>query len=45
MPPSPPFVGAEHSDFVPFPVGYVELDGMIRVESRLEAVERSFAPG
>lgn len=45
MPPSPPFVGAEHSDFVPFPVGYIELDGMIRVESRLEAVEEELRVG
>jgi uncharacterized OB-fold protein len=34
-PPSPPFAGAAGADFQPFGVGYVELPGELRVESRL----------
>ena len=45
MPPSPPYVGAGDSDFAPFPVGYIELDGLIRVESRLEAAEKELRVG
>jgi uncharacterized OB-fold protein len=37
MPPSPPYIGDAAADFVPFPVGYVELGGVIRIESRLLA--------
>jgi hypothetical protein len=36
-PPSPPYVTDAIADFVPFPVGYVELGGVIRIESRLLA--------
>jgi uncharacterized OB-fold protein len=35
FPPPPPFAGPTGKDFVPFGVGYVELDGEIKVESRL----------
>ena len=35
FPPPPPFAGPTGQDFVPFGVGYIELDGEIRVESRL----------
>jgi uncharacterized OB-fold protein len=34
-PPSPPYTGATGAEFVPFGVGYVELDGDVRVEARL----------
>lgn len=34
-PPSPPYAGASGRDFVPFGVGYVELRGEVKVESRL----------
>jgi uncharacterized OB-fold protein len=34
-PPSPPYAGPTGDDFVPFGVGYVELDGEVRVEARL----------
>ena len=34
-PPSPPYAGPTGKDFVPFGVGYVELPGELRVESRL----------
>jgi uncharacterized OB-fold protein len=34
-PPSPPYRGATGRDFVPFGVGYVELPGEVKVESRL----------
>jgi uncharacterized OB-fold protein len=34
-PPSPPFNGAEAAEFEPFGVGYVELPGWLRVETRL----------
>jgi uncharacterized protein len=35
-PPSPPYAGSEApEDFEPFGVGYVELPGAVRVESRL----------
>jgi uncharacterized OB-fold protein len=34
-PPSPPYTGPTGKDFVPFGVGYVELGGEVKVESRL----------
>ena len=34
-PPSPPYMGPTGKDFVPFGIGYVELGGEVRVESRL----------
>jgi uncharacterized protein len=35
FPPPPPYAGATGKDFVPFGVGYVELPGEVKVESRL----------
>jgi uncharacterized protein len=35
FPPGPPYAGATGKDFVPFGVGLVQLDGVIRVEGRL----------
>lgn len=37
-PPSPPYTGPTGKDFVPFGVGYVELGGEVRVESRLTEI-------
>ena len=34
-PPSPPYAGPAGKDFVPFGVGYVELPGEVKVETRL----------
>jgi uncharacterized OB-fold protein len=34
-PPSPPYAGPTGAEFVPFGVGYVELPGEVRVETRL----------
>ena len=34
-PPSPPYLGAAGRDFVPFGVGFVELPGEVKVETRL----------
>jgi uncharacterized protein len=34
-PPSPPYSGPSGRDFVPFGVGYVELPGEVKVETRL----------
>ncbi len=34
-PKSPPYLGPTGDDFVPYGVGYVELDGQLRVEARL----------
>ena len=34
-PPSPPYAGPTGKEFVPFAVGYVELPGEVKVESRL----------
>jgi uncharacterized OB-fold protein len=34
-PPSPPYSGPRGADFVPFGVGYVELPGEVKVETRL----------
>jgi uncharacterized OB-fold protein len=45
MPPSPPYVGDDPADFVPFPVGYVELGGVIRIESRLLAAPEELRTG
>jgi uncharacterized OB-fold protein len=38
-PPSPPYSGPTGEDFVPYGVGYVELGGEVRVESRLTETE------
>ena len=39
-PPSPPYVGETGGDeFAPFAVGYVEFDGLLRVEGRLTEPE------
>ena len=38
-PPSPPYTGPTGDAFVPFGVGYVELGGEVKVESRLTATE------
>jgi uncharacterized OB-fold protein len=35
FPPPPPFAGPTGNEFVPFGVGYVELPGEVKVESRL----------
>ena len=37
QPPSPPFNRAEAAEFEPYGVGYVELPGWLRVETRLLA--------
>jgi uncharacterized protein len=34
-PPAPPYLGATGRDFVPFAVGYVDVGGEVKVESRL----------
>jgi uncharacterized OB-fold protein len=34
-PPSPPYLGATDDAFVPFGIGYVELPGEVKVETRL----------
>ena len=34
-PPSPPYSGPQGDDFEPFGVGYVELPGQVKVETRL----------
>lgn len=34
-PPSPPYAGPGGDDFVPYAVGYVELPGEVKVETRL----------
>lgn len=39
VPPSPPYTGPTGADFVPFAVGYVELPGEVKVESRLTACD------
>jgi uncharacterized OB-fold protein len=38
-PPSPPYAGPTGSAFVPYGVGYVELAGEVRVETRLTETE------
>jgi uncharacterized OB-fold protein len=38
-PPSPPYVGPTGDAFVPFGVGYVELAGEVKVETRLTETE------
>jgi len=46
FPPPPPFSGARGADFVPFGIGYVELEGEVKVESRLtEADPQRLAQG
>src|SRR5918999_3932799 len=34
-PPSPPYSGPQGADFVPYGIGFVEIPGEVRVESRL----------
>jgi uncharacterized OB-fold protein len=38
-PPSPPYAGPTGTDFVPFGVGYVELPGEVKVETRLTSAD------
>ena len=38
-PPSPPYTGPSGDAFVPFGVGYVELAGEVKVETRLTLVD------
>jgi uncharacterized OB-fold protein len=38
-PPSPPYTGPTGEAFVPYGVGYVELDDEVRVETRLTETE------
>jgi len=38
-PPSPPYAGPSGKDFVPFGVGYVELPGELKVETRLTTAD------
>ena len=38
-PPSPPYAGPSGPDFVPFGVGYVELPGEVKVETRLTSAD------
>jgi uncharacterized OB-fold protein len=38
-PPSPPYAGPTGNAFVPFGVGYVELAGEVKVESRLTVAD------
>jgi uncharacterized OB-fold protein len=45
IPPSPPYAGSPEGDFVPFGVGYVELPGLLRVESRLFGDAHEFRIG
>ena len=45
-PPSPPYAGPRGEAFVPFGVGYVELPGEVKVETRLtETDPERLAPG
>ncbi len=45
-PPTPPYGGASGKEFVPFGIGYVELPGEVKVESRLtESDPRVLAHG
>jgi uncharacterized OB-fold protein len=45
-PPSPPYSGPTGKEFVPFAVGYVELPGEVKVETRLtEADPDALQPG
>jgi uncharacterized OB-fold protein len=38
-PPAPPYAGATGDDFEPFGIGYVDLGGEVRVESRLTVAD------
>jgi uncharacterized OB-fold protein len=38
-PPTPPYSGPSGDDFVPFGVGFVELPGEVKVESRLTVAD------
>jgi uncharacterized OB-fold protein len=45
-PPSPPYAGPTGGEFVPFGVGYVELPGEVKVETRLtESEPERLTPG
>jgi uncharacterized OB-fold protein len=44
MPPSPPYRGSVEA-FTPFGVGYVQLDDLVRVESRLIGDPETFRIG
>ena len=39
QPPSPPYTGPTGADYTPFAVGYVELPGEVKVESRLTGTD------
>jgi len=45
MPPSPPYAACTPEKFTQFGVGYVELDGVVRVESRLFGDPETFYIG
>ena len=46
QPPSPPYTGPTGADYAPFAVGYVELPGEVKVESRLtESDPERLIPG
>jgi uncharacterized OB-fold protein len=38
-PPGPPYSGPSGAEFVPFGVGYVELPGQVKVETRLTVAD------
>jgi uncharacterized OB-fold protein len=45
-PPSPPYAGPTGEAFVPFGIGYVELPGEVKVESRLTVADpAALTPG
>lgn len=45
-PPAPPYAGPTGADFAPFGVGYVELPGEVKVETRLTTTDpAALAPG
>jgi len=46
QPPSPPYTGPTGDEYAPFAVGYVELPGEVKVESRLTENDRErLVPG
>ena len=46
QPPSPPYTGPTGTDYSPFAVGYVEIPGEVKVESRLtETDPERLVPG
>jgi uncharacterized OB-fold protein len=45
-PPAPPYAGPTGADFAPFGIGYVELPGEVKVETRLTTADPdALAPG